>query len=100
MYECLAGGAEPVKLTVHNLGRIKFGEIDIRPLTILVGPNNTNKTWCAYTLYGLACAIAGRDYSATTLSTQLSQSLNSNIERLVSRLVPILTDKTVGETRT
>jgi hypothetical protein len=27
--------------------------MDIRPLTVLVGANNTNKTWAAYALYGL-----------------------------------------------
>ncbi|AUX27923.1 uncharacterized protein SOCEGT47_085230 [Sorangium cellulosum] len=43
-----------MKLSIRNLGRIAHAELDIRPLTIFVGPNNTNKTWAAYCLYGLA----------------------------------------------
>jgi len=42
-----------VKLTLHKLGRIEHAEMEIRPLTVLVGANNTNKTWAAYALYGL-----------------------------------------------
>jgi hypothetical protein len=42
-----------MKLQVHNLGRINEAELDIRPLTVFVGKNNTNKTWVAYALYGL-----------------------------------------------
>jgi hypothetical protein len=43
-----------VELILNNLGRIEHAEIDIRPLTVFVGENNTNKTWAAYCLYGLA----------------------------------------------
>jgi hypothetical protein len=42
-----------VKLVVNNLGRITKAEIDVRPLTVFVGPNNTNKTWTAYAFYRL-----------------------------------------------
>jgi hypothetical protein len=42
-----------LKLKIEKLGRIRSAEIDVRPLTVLIGPNNTNKTWTAYALYGL-----------------------------------------------
>lgn len=42
-----------MKLKIEKLGRIRSAEIDVRPLTVLIGPNNTNKTWTAYVLYGL-----------------------------------------------
>ncbi|HSP81066.1 MAG TPA: hypothetical protein VLQ93_21265, partial [Myxococcaceae bacterium] len=42
-----------MKLTVRKLGLIERAELDIRPLTVLIGPNGTNKTWVAYALYGL-----------------------------------------------
>ena len=37
----------------HNLGKIKATTLDLRPLTVIIGPNNSNKTYIAYSLYGL-----------------------------------------------
>ncbi|WP_437768703.1 AAA family ATPase [Sorangium sp. So ce281] len=42
-----------MKLTVENLGVIRSAELDIRPFTVFIGPNNTNKTWVAHALYTL-----------------------------------------------
>jgi len=42
-----------MKLTVHNLGRIKDAELDIKPLTVFSGHNGTNKTWLAWALFEL-----------------------------------------------
>jgi len=42
-----------MKITVQNLGAITEAEIDIEPLTVFVGPNNTGKTWLAYTVAGI-----------------------------------------------
>jgi len=42
-----------MKIRFTNLGPIKSGEIDIKPLTIFIGPNNTGKTYSAYCLYGV-----------------------------------------------
>lgn len=44
---------ELFKLRVENLGRIADAELSIRPLTVFIGPNNTNKTWTAYSLFSL-----------------------------------------------
>ena len=37
----------------HNLGKIKETELDLRPLTVIIGPNNSNKTYVVYSVYGL-----------------------------------------------
>lgn len=42
-----------MKITVRNLGVLKEAEIDLKPLTVFVGPNNSGKTWLAYTLSGI-----------------------------------------------
>lgn len=42
-----------MKITVQNLGAITNAEIEIAPLTVFVGPNNTGKTWLAYTIAGI-----------------------------------------------
>jgi hypothetical protein len=43
-----------VELILDKLGRIDHAGIEIRPLTVFVGENNTNKTWAAYCLWDLA----------------------------------------------
>lgn len=42
-----------MKITFLNLGTIKKTELDLRPLTVIIGPNNTSKTYVAYSVYGL-----------------------------------------------
>jgi predicted ATP-dependent endonuclease of OLD family len=43
-----------MKITVRNLGIIKnAATIDLKPLTIFIGPNNTGKTWLSYALSGI-----------------------------------------------
>lgn len=42
-----------MKFEFRNLGTIKKTTLDLRPLTVIVGPNNTNKTYLAYCLHGM-----------------------------------------------
>lgn len=42
-----------MKITFSNLGTIKKTELDLRPLTVIIGPNNTIKTYVAYSVYGI-----------------------------------------------
>jgi len=39
-----------MKAQIRNLRIVKDAVIDIKPLTVLIGPNNSGKTWLAYTL--------------------------------------------------
>lgn len=41
----------PLKFKVENLGVIRNGEFQQKPLTIFCGPNNSGKTWAMYSLY-------------------------------------------------
>ena len=42
-----------MKLTVDNLGKIVKSEIELNNLTILVGDNNSGKTYITYSIYGM-----------------------------------------------
>jgi len=59
----------------QNLGKIKDTTLDLRPLTVIIGPNNSNKTYIAYSLYGLW--RTGR-YDSALLN---SAPLNAVVER-------------------
>lgn len=48
-----------MKITFSNLGAIKKTTLDLRPLTVIIGPNNSNKTYIAYSIYGLLTEIRG-----------------------------------------
>lgn len=42
-----------VRIAVENLGPIREGAIDLRPLTVFVGPSNTGKTYFAMSIYAM-----------------------------------------------
>jgi len=42
-----------MKIRFTNLGKLKSGEIELKPLTICIGPNNTGKTYSTYCIYGI-----------------------------------------------
>lgn len=44
---------KPLELSVANLGPIVKGEIDLRPMTVFVGPSNTGKSYLAILIYAL-----------------------------------------------
>lgn len=43
-----------LKVKISKLGPIKEGEVELKPLTIIFGKNNTGKTYIGYLLWGLA----------------------------------------------
>lgn len=61
--ECLKqmtsqGASSSVRLHVTNFGPINGAEIELRPLTVFVGPSNTGKSYMAMLIYALHRAIA------------------------------------------
>jgi hypothetical protein len=94
-----------VKFSVSNLGRIESAEFDIKPLTIFIGKANTNKTWAAYALYGLARSLA-RTLRAAPFTFQdapLCTALDTAIDRIADatadRLVALFKGGAEGEAR-
>ena len=39
-----------MEVRVSSLGAIKEATVQLKPLTVFIGPNNSGKTWLAYTL--------------------------------------------------
>ena len=48
-----------VRVAVENLGPIRKGDIDLRPLTVFVGPSNTGKTYFAMSIYAMHRVFSG-----------------------------------------
>jgi hypothetical protein len=70
-----------VRVTVQNLGRIKGAEFDLRPLTVFVGRNGTNKTWTAYSVFALAARSTALQFT-TPPTTPADPTNAAAIDRL------------------
>lgn len=77
-----------MKVTVRNLGVIKDeATIDLKPLTIFIGPNNSGKTWLAYALASVLGAYGTSEYIQAYLKEQVPQlytPLNEAVEKVLS----------------
>jgi len=59
-------------VNINNLGPIKKEtSIEVKPLTVFVGPNNAGKTWTAYTLSALFGSRSWSDYINSYLSNEI-----------------------------
>ena len=46
-------GANPLELAVSNFGPIAQGRVELRPMSVFVGPSNTGKSYLAVLIYAL-----------------------------------------------
>ncbi len=90
-----------MKLRVSNLGRLKQAEFEIKPLTVFIGPNHTNKTWTAYSLYGLARRISSVHYPTRERTYVVSPSagLQSRVQSAVQRVAETVQRSSGSEVR-
>ena len=75
-----------MKITFHNLGVVKEAEIELKPLTIFVGPNNAGKTWTAYAIAGLLGPWGFTTYSDAYMQGDIQESyppLEDFIEQVI-----------------
>lgn len=72
-----------MNIRFHNLGKIKETELDLKPMTVIIGPNNSNKTYIAYSIYGLWQSLTDVVYYDTThMQGHLDGSLSIDIGAL------------------
>lgn len=69
-----------MNIRFHNLGKIKETELDLKPMTVIIGPNNSNKTYIAYSVYGLWQTVMEADLRASEFPFQLAASGSMSIE--------------------
>jgi len=84
-----------VLATIHvqDFGRIADAHIELRPFTVFIGPNNTNKTWVAYAIHGLVQSLSASRFFFRVNSAMdpvfgfrapdvITDACNSSVERL------------------
>ena len=71
-----------LRLVIDNLGPIGHAEVSLRPLTVLIGRNNTGKTYLAQALYAARRAVRnGRRNPSEPLTTQERTALSDLVLR-------------------
>jgi len=76
-----------MKIEIRNLGVVQQAEIDLKPLTIFVGPNNTGKTWVANTLLAVLGSYGWNRYLKAYAAGELEDEyppLDAAIQQLVN----------------
>ncbi|GAC1390035.1 MAG: AAA family ATPase [Ktedonobacteraceae bacterium] len=76
-----------MRITVRNLGVLKEATIDLKPLTIFIGPNNTGKTWLAYALAGIFGSYGSEKYIQAYIEKQVPliyETLDQAVERVLA----------------
>ena len=103
---------EPLELSVANLGPIESANIELRPLTVFVGPSNTGKSYAATLIYALhnfftayassrrvAEHLAFPAYSARLRPVDLSPNDIGSIHEWVNSALPRLVVDENAESR-
>ena len=68
-----------VEIAVRNFGPIPAGTVDLRPLTVFLGPSNTGKTYFATLVYALHGVFAGsaQQVAEEVVQTTLEKELRN-----------------------
>jgi predicted ATPase len=49
-----------LKVSVENFGPVRKGQFELKPLTILIGPNNSGKSYMSLLIYAFSQALSGK----------------------------------------
>ena len=75
-----------MKIQVKNLGILREVEIDLKPMTIFVGPNNSGKTLLAYVLLAIF-GQTGLDKYKDTLDKNKIAEMYPPLDRVIQELI-------------
>jgi predicted ATPase len=89
-----------MKISIRHLGKIERADLDVRPLTLIVGENNTNKTWTAYSIYALLRSLSRDASQSQNLAKVATRSFEQHIQALAaeaaSRIAKISTSANIN----
>ncbi|MCU0685403.1 MAG: ATP-binding protein, partial [Polyangiaceae bacterium] len=78
------------KLTFKKLGPIREAKLELRPLTVIIGANNTGKTYLAYATYALLTKL--REASSEIVDEVWPPRQNDTVEALTRQTERRLTE--------
>jgi len=63
-----------MKVHIKNFGAVKVGgDIDLKPLTVFIGPNNSGKTWTAYLISAILGWPGGNFYTREYINNKIDK---------------------------
>lgn len=77
-----------MKITIRKLGVIEEANIDLKPLTVFIGPNNAGKTWLAYAISGIVGRYGWDKYTQAYADERLPKEyvpLDEAIENVITQ---------------
>ena len=77
----------PPELEVSNFGPIVEAKIDLRPLTVFVGPSNTGKSYLAILIYALHRFFSGFKENRFSLSPHFSKEMLDAFDKWAQKTV-------------
>ncbi len=74
-----------MKISIQNLGAIQNANIELKPLTVFIGENNTGKTWTAYLISYILSTHSYTDY-IDLFNTGKTKDKYPEIETIIKEL--------------
>ena len=84
-----------INVYVENLGIIKEANIKLKPLTVFIGENNTNKSWLAYSIFGVFSLREHLSFARYLLEEQ--NELTTHLKEIISSISEDIINKGYGE---